>query len=77
MKLPKVKPNELKEIGFSVFRFWTRYYKCFGFVDSKKNHILYYQCDIEGNVIEDIESCPMDWPMKIWDKENNFEIFKK
>ena len=77
MKIPQPNRQDLKEIGFSLIRVWSRHYRCFGYYDSKKKTILCYCSDEKGNVLDGAIGFGMDWPLKIWDPDKNFEIIKK
>lgn len=75
----KFNKKHTDEIGFRLVRIWTRFYVCVGFSDSTKNFISCYQSDKEGNVSDESlkNEITMNWPLRIFNKETNFEILKR
>lgn len=75
----KFNKKHIAEIGFRVVRIWTRYYVCTGFTDSSKNFLSCYRSDKEGIVSDESlkTEITMNYPLRIFDKETNFEIISK
>ena len=81
----KTRPHHIKEIGFKFFRLWTRYYLCVGYVQQGRNdkgkptyskdYIECYQCNESGEVLN-TAAVNMDFPFRIWNEKQNFEIIK-
>ena len=69
--------KDLKIIGFSVARIWTRFYKCEGFADDSGLFISCFRCDENGSIFDKSQEIRMNWPLRIWEPIVNFEVLKK